>query len=115
MSALTRRDFSHAVVGTVGLGVAGSLRDLPDITGEAEPPLGTGTITDVPGIQEGHYTDTRRPTGCTVLLCGQEGAAKGVDYDRSAPGIYQVVRLQPVSFSEEVRGNVFSGGSSLGV
>jgi L-aminopeptidase/D-esterase-like protein len=115
MSALTRRDFSHAVVGTVGLGVAGSWRTLPDVTGEAAPALGTGTITDVPGIQVGHYTDTRRPTGCTVLLFGQEGAATGVDYDGSAPGTYQVALLQPVSFIQEVWGIVLSGGSSFGL
>src|SRR5438093_12932723 len=41
-----------------------------------------GSITDVPGIKAGHYTDSRRPTGCTALLF--EGrATAGVDYDRS--------------------------------
>jgi L-aminopeptidase/D-esterase-like protein len=26
-----------------------------------------GSITDVAGIEVGHFTDTRRPTGCTVV------------------------------------------------
>ncbi|KAB2702614.1 peptidase S58 family protein, partial [Brucella intermedia] len=35
-----------------------------------------GSITDVPGIKLGHHTLTKRPTGCTVLLC-EEGASAG--------------------------------------
>jgi L-aminopeptidase/D-esterase-like protein len=27
---------------------------------------GSGSLTDVAGLRVGHYTDTRRPTGCTV-------------------------------------------------
>ena len=27
-----------------------------------------GAITDVAGIEVGHYTETRRPTGCTVVM-----------------------------------------------
>ena len=27
-----------------------------------------GSITDVTGIEVGHHTDTRRPTGCTAVL-----------------------------------------------
>ena len=27
-----------------------------------------GSITDVAGIEVGHFTDTRRPTGCTVII-----------------------------------------------
>ncbi|TET50422.1 MAG: hypothetical protein E3J55_02355 [Dehalococcoidia bacterium] len=37
-----------------------------------------GTITDVPGIEVGHYTDRRAVTGCTVILC-RPGAVAGVD------------------------------------
>ncbi len=31
-----------------------------------------GSIIDVPGIKLGHHTLTKRPTGCTVLLCEEE-------------------------------------------
>ncbi|MGB6055964.1 MAG: peptidase S58 family protein, partial [Burkholderiaceae bacterium] len=37
-----------------------------------------GSITAVRGIRVGHYTDTRRPTGCTVILA-DGGATAGVD------------------------------------
>ena len=81
---------------------------------QAQTPL-TGSITDVPGIKVGHFTDSRRPTGVTVVLFGDEGAATGVDFDGSAPGTYQVSLLQPVSFIEEIWGIVLSGGSSFGL
>jgi L-aminopeptidase/D-esterase-like protein len=74
----------------------------------------TGSITDVPGIRVGHFTDSRRPTGCTVVLF-DPSAATGVDYDGSAPGTFQVALLQPVSFIEEIWGIVLSGGSSFGL
>src|SRR5580704_16928928 len=34
-------------------------------------------ITDVQGIRVGHFTDSRRPTGCTVLIF-EKGEAAGV-------------------------------------
>ena len=49
-----------------------------------------GSLTDVPGIKVGHFTDTRRPTGCTAVLFDSAFAA-GVDYNGSAPGESQVV------------------------
>ena len=44
-----------------------------------------GSLTDVRGIRVGHFTDTRRPTGCTAILFDTAVAA-GVDYNGSAPG-----------------------------
>ena len=44
-----------------------------------------GSLTDVPGVSVGHFTDTRRPTGCTAILFDAPAAA-GVDYNGSAPG-----------------------------
>ena len=32
-----------------------------------------GAITDVAGIEVGHFSDPRRPTGCTVILA-RDGA-----------------------------------------
>jgi len=81
----------------------------------AGQPALMGSITDVPGIRVGHYTDTRRPTGVTVLLFDEKGAATGVDFDGSAPGTFQVSLLQPVSFIQEIWGIVLSGGSSFGL
>jgi L-aminopeptidase/D-esterase-like protein len=33
----------------------------------------TGSIADVRGLEIGHFTDPRRPTGCTVVIA-REGA-----------------------------------------
>src|SRR5580765_8059153 len=44
-----------------------------------------GAITDVQGIKVGHFTDQRRPTGCTVIIA-EEGATGGVDVRGAAPG-----------------------------
>ena len=35
---------------------------------------------DVAGVRVGHYTDTRRPTGCTAILF-DEPVTAGADYD----------------------------------
>ena len=35
-------------------------------------------LAAVAGLSVGHFTDTRRPTGCTVILAPQ-GAVAGVD------------------------------------
>jgi L-aminopeptidase/D-esterase-like protein len=71
-----------------------------------------GSLTDVPGIRVGHYTDTRRPTGCTAILF-DNAAAAGVDYDGSAPGESQEVLLQPVSPVERIHALFLTGGGIL--
>ncbi len=71
-----------------------------------------GSITDVPGVKVGHFTDTRRSTGCTAILF-DPAAAAGVDYDGSAPGESQIVMLQPVSPVERIHGIFLTGGGVL--
>jgi L-aminopeptidase/D-esterase-like protein len=114
---MNRREFHKALAGTIGAAGVGLLK--PDrgfaAALEADSADLNGTITDVAGIKVGHLTDSRRPTGCTVLLFGEEGAATGVDFDGSAPGSYQIALLQPVSFIQEIWGMVLSGGSSFGL
>src|SRR5215210_42587 len=72
-------------------------------------PAGGGSLTDVPGIRVGHFTETRRPTGCTAILFDSAVAA-GVDYNGSAPGESQVVMLQPVSPVERIHALFLTGG-----
>ena len=43
-----------------------------------------GTLTDVRGLSVGHWTDREAATGCTVVLCGEQGAVAGVDVRGSA-------------------------------
>jgi L-aminopeptidase/D-esterase-like protein len=72
----------------------------------------SGSLTDVPGIRVGHFTDTRRPTGCTAILF-DAAATAAVDYDGSAPGESQVAMLQPVSPVDRIHGLFLTGGGVL--
>jgi L-aminopeptidase/D-esterase-like protein len=71
-------------------------------------------ITDVPGIQVGHVTDSDALTGCTVILCGQ-GAVCGVDVRGGGPGTRETDLLNPVNLVHEVHAIVLSGGSAFGL
>src|SRR5437867_7094802 len=73
-----------------------------------------GFITDVEGIKVGHFTDTRRPTGCTVILC-ERGAVAGVDVRGSAPGTRETDLLRPTNSVDKVNAIVLSGGSAFGL
>jgi L-aminopeptidase/D-esterase-like protein len=77
-------------------------------------PDGAGSITRVPGIEVGHFTDTRRPTGCTVILA-REGAVGGVDVRGAAPGTRETDLLDPSNLVEKVHGIMLAGGSSWGL
>lgn len=72
------------------------------------------SITDVAGIKVGHFTDTRRPTGCTVILC-EDGATGGVDVRGSAPGTRETDLLDPKNLVQQVHAIVLSGGSAFGL
>ncbi len=73
-----------------------------------------GAITDVAGISVGHFTDTRRPTGCSVVLV-PEGAVGGVDVRGAAPGTRETDLLSPVNTVEVVHAVLLSGGSAFGL
>ena len=81
----------------------------------AVPPLAPqGAITDVAGIEVGHFTDSRRPTGCTVVLARQ-GAVAGCDVRGAAPGTRETDLLQPANLVERVHAVMLSGGSAWGL
>ncbi|GIW34230.1 P1 family peptidase [Meiothermus sp.] len=71
-------------------------------------------ITDVPGIQVGHYTDLENLTGVTVIF-PEDGAVAGVDVRGSAPGTRETDLLNPVNLVEKVQAIVLSGGSAYGL
>src|SRR5215475_661833 len=73
-----------------------------------------GSITDVAGIKVGHFTDSRRPTGCTVVLT-EEGATAGVDVRGAAPGTRETDLLSPTNTVEMVHAIVLAGGSAFGL
>ena len=73
-----------------------------------------GSITKVLGIEVGHFTDTRRPTGCSVIIA-REGAVAGVDVRGAAPGTRETDLLQPSNLVDRVHAIVLAGGSAWGL
>jgi len=71
------------------------------------------SITDVQGIEVGHHTDTRRPTGCSVVIA-REGAVAGVDVRGAAPGTRETDLLDPTHLVEKVHAVMLAGGSAWG-
>src|SRR5512141_2950549 len=80
---------------------------------KARRPRG-GAITDVAGIEVGHFTDTRRPTGCTVVIA-RDGAVAGVDVRGAAPGTRETDLLAPTNLVDRVHAIVLAGGSAWGL
>jgi L-aminopeptidase/D-esterase-like protein len=99
-----RRRFLQSPLVLAGHSVAKSMSNSPH----------RGTILDVGGVRVGHYTDTRRPTGCTVILF-DHGAPVGVDVRGAAPGTRETDLLNPTNSVQEVNALVLSGGSAFGL
>src|SRR5580692_8368065 len=103
---MKRREFSRVLAGLT----AGTA--LPAI--RAADASEAGSITDVQGVKVGHFTDPRRPTGCTVLLF-EKGATAGVDVRGSAPGTRETDLLNPINSVQQVQAVILSGGSAYGL
>ena len=73
-----------------------------------------GTLTDVFGIEVGHYTDLKNGTGCTAVLA-RLGATAGVDVRGSAPGTRETDILKSESSVDLIHGISLSGGSAFGL
>ena len=78
------------------------------------PAGNAGSITRVAGIEVGHFTDTRRPTGCTVVMA-REGAVAGVDVRGAAPGTRETDLLHPSNLVDKVHAIMLAGGSAWGL
>jgi L-aminopeptidase/D-esterase-like protein len=121
---MDRREFSRALaVATGGALVAGSASAgelvADPIRGAAArkfaaPDADAGSLTDVEGLKVGHWTETRRPTGCTVILC-EKGATAGVDVRGGAPGTRETDLLRPINSVQQIYGLSLSGGSAFGL
>jgi L-aminopeptidase/D-esterase-like protein len=104
----TRRDILRGAAATAGLGIVnGAGKNFEGMADEH-------SITDVPGIKVGHFTDTRRPTGCTAILC-EQGAVAGVDVRGAAPGTRETDLLNPINTVQQVHAVLLSGGSAFGL
>lgn len=81
-------------------------------------PLGevkmNNTLTDVLGLEVGHYTDLAAGTGCTVVLA-PGGAVGGVDVRGAAPGTRETDLLRAENMVEQLHAVTLSGGSAFGL
>jgi L-aminopeptidase/D-esterase-like protein len=90
-------------------------KEAPTPKPASEPGLSTGpnnAITDVPGIEVGHYQE--KYTGTTVILA-RDGAVGAVDVRGSAPGTRETDLLNPLNLVDTVNAIVLSGGSAYGL
>ncbi len=74
----------------------------------------SGSITDVPGIAVGHYTDRAAATGCTAVLPARPAVA-GIDVRGASPGSRETELLRPLATVEQVHGIMLAGGSAFGL
>ncbi len=72
------------------------------------------TLTALPGILVGHWTDERGGTGCTVILTPQ-GARASVAVRGLAPGSRELALLDPERTVEQVHAILLTGGSAFGL
>lgn len=75
---------------------------------------GEMSITAVPGVKVGHFTDLAALTGVTVVLL-EAGAVAGVDVRGSAPGTRETDLLKPTNLVPKVQAVMLAGGSAPGL
>jgi L-aminopeptidase/D-esterase-like protein len=73
-----------------------------------------GSLTEIPGLKVGHYTDLTAATGCTVVLC-EQGAVPGVHISGASPGGREIELLRPGYSVNLVHGVLLAGGSAYGL
>jgi L-aminopeptidase/D-esterase-like protein len=106
---VSRRQFFNSLSGAAA--IAAAPQAIGTTSQSSALPRG-GSLTDVGGLRVGHFTDTRRPTGCTAILF-DEPATAGADYDGSAPGESLGVLLQPVSPLDRIHAILLTGGGPM--
>jgi L-aminopeptidase/D-esterase-like protein len=72
------------------------------------------SITAIPGIRVGHWTNLDAATGCTVVLC-EQGAIAGVDVRGGAPATRETDLLRPGALVGRAHAILLSGGSAFGL
>lgn len=73
-----------------------------------------GTLTSVPGVHVGHWTDPRAATGVTVMTFPEPNVT-AVELRGAAPGTREIGLLAPGMKVETIQALVFAGGSAYGL
>lgn len=76
--------------------------------------LAGGSLTSVPGVEVGHWTDSEAATGCTVIAL-PEGAVVAGEVRGAAPGTRETALLAPGMTVERADAIVLAGGSAFGL
>ncbi|HYI61366.1 MAG TPA: P1 family peptidase [Acidimicrobiales bacterium] len=71
-------------------------------------------LTDVGGVEVGHWTDTRARTGCTVALV-PEGTVASAEVRGGAPASRELDLLAPDRLVDRIDAVVLTGGSAFGL
>lgn len=72
------------------------------------------TITAIPGVRVGHWTDTGNMTGCTVVVLPEPNVVAG-EARGAAPGTREFALLQPGMRVEQAQAILLTGGSAFGL
>ncbi len=73
------------------------------------------SLTSIKGIRVGHWQDKAAVTGCTVILCPEEGCIASGTVAGHAPGTREIALLSPEKTVEKVHAVCLSGGSAFGL
>ena len=76
--------------------------------------MANNTITAIPGIEVGHWTNAEAATGVTVVSFPEPNQA-AVEVRGAAPGTRETALLAPGMSVETIQAIVFSGGSAFGL
>lgn len=71
-------------------------------------------LTDIEGVQVGHWTDAEARTGCTVVILPPATVASG-EVRGGAPATREFALLEPIRTVQHVDAVVLSGGSAFGL
>lgn len=72
------------------------------------------SITAIPGVQVGHWSDDEAMTGCTVVVLPEPNVVAG-EARGAAPGTREFALLQPGMRVEQAQAFLLTGGSAFGL
>ncbi len=73
------------------------------------------SLTALPGVRVGHWTNQVARTGCTVILLPKGGATASVEVRGGAPGTRETALLEPDKSVKQVHALLLAGGSAFGL